>query len=220
MSNIPLYFDWRQFNFISTNLLTIIIVSILSILILIGTVLYIFQTKLIYLPQFPPGSLSEVWLPSRFGYGPGKLNKQKKKQKQKRIGIETENKLSTKKKCDDYECNDDNDNCDDNDYDDNDCNEDDFKWEELEIKTKDGERLQAYWIKAPSTWNENKNNNDSDDYNNNNNNNNNNLKTELRERHVKSGNENEMENAPFTIIYMQANAGNIVSYISYLNVKN
>ena len=29
--------------------------------------LYFFQTKLIYLPDFPPGSRKEVWRPSRFG---------------------------------------------------------------------------------------------------------------------------------------------------------
>ena len=30
--------------------------------------IYMMQTKLIYVPHFPPGSRKEVWRPSRFGF--------------------------------------------------------------------------------------------------------------------------------------------------------
>jgi len=34
------------------------------------TLLYKFQTRLIYLPQFPPGARTEIWRPSQFGFHP------------------------------------------------------------------------------------------------------------------------------------------------------
>lgn len=193
MSHVPFYFDWRQIRFPPLNLFTIVIISLLSILALIGTLLFIFQNKLIYLPQFPPGSLSEVWLPSRFGYGPGKPNR---KLKAKSEDNNKTSKLSLSKKFDDHPC-------DEDDYDCNSSklNEDDdvFKWEELELITKDNVKLQAFWIKAPSTWKsesekEKEKEKESSSSN------------SLRERLVVD----DIDKAPFTIIYMQANAGNIV----------
>lgn len=112
-----------------------------------AVLLYSFQSKLVYLPQMPPGSKEEVWLPSKFGYGPGKTE------------------------------------------------EDDgsAKWEEIEIVTKDKVKLQAYWIKAPSTWG-----NGTEDLN---------TESTVRSRF----NHTITTETPFTILFMQANAGNIVT---------
>lgn len=111
-----------------------------GIFVLLAVLLYIFQSKLIYLPQMPPGSREEVWKPSRFGYGPARSMQQEK--------------------------------------------ETSGTWEEVEIITKDGKKLHAFWIDAPSIWNKNDNANTS---------------------------ENTSDSSPFTIIYFQANAGNIVN---------
>lgn len=46
--------------------LTLVVFIVIGLLV----ALYIFQTRLIYLPQFPPGSRSEVWKPSKFGFSP------------------------------------------------------------------------------------------------------------------------------------------------------
>lgn len=32
--------------------------------------LYFLQTRLIYIPQYPPGSREDVWTPDKFGFGP------------------------------------------------------------------------------------------------------------------------------------------------------
>ena len=117
------------------------------------------------MPQLPPGSREEVWLPSRFGYGPGRTIKR--------------NLRSSK------------------DHDSDDENDDsiDHKWEEVEILTKDKVKLQAYWIKAPSKWNQ---------------------KNEKEQSEVERNIFNlkkEKESDPYTVLYMQANAGNIVSLL-------
>ena len=64
--------------------------------------------------------------------------------------------------------------------DDDEEEKDDYKWEEVEINSPDGTKLHAYWIKAPSKWTDNS--------------------------HSES---RDPSTPPFTIIYMQANAGNI-----------
>lgn len=115
------------------------------------------------MPQLPPGSHEQVWLPSRFGYGPGRTIKR--------------NLRSSK------------------DHDSDDENDDsiDYKWEEVEIVTKDKVKLQAYWIKAPSKWNHQK---------------------EQSETEKNTLNLNkEKASDPYTVLYMQANAGNIVSLL-------
>ncbi len=62
----------------------------------------------------------------------------------------------------------------------------DWKWENVELKTPDGKKLACYWIRASAA-----------------------QKELIRERNVSS-------NVPFTIIYLQANAGNIVSIKQYM----
>ena len=65
-----------------------------------------------------------------------------------------------------------------------------FAWEELDLVTPDNVKLQAYWIKAPSK-----------------------LEGEasIRQRITEKASD-----VPFTILYMQANAGNIVSTIAHM----
>ena len=118
-------------------------------LLLLAILLYSFQSKLIYMPHFPPGSREQVWLPSRFGYGPGRRSFTKKE----------------------------------HDSDDETVTDDDHKWEEVVIETADKVNLQAYWIKAPSKWS-----------------------ADSEANRLKS----KDSEYPYTVIYMQANAGNIV----------
>lgn len=129
------------------NTINLILLFFSGLTILLGILLYTFQSRLIYLPQLPPGSKEEVWLPSRFGYGPGKR---------------------------------------DGDGDDKDDEDNLATWEELSLKTSDGEILQAYWIKSPSSQ----------------------CDSSVRARTLDS----KEESVPFTILYMQANAGNIVNF--------
>ena len=126
------------FPFLSSFLSYALIVFSIFILIL-AVLLYSFQTRLIYIPQLPPGSNDEVWQPSRFGWGRAR-------------------------EVDEPESG-------------------DWKWENVELKTADGKKLACYWIRASSTKE----------------------MGSTRERNVSS-------NVPFTVIYLQANAGNIVSY--------
>lgn len=144
----------NSFKLSPTHPLSIFLISISLILFFLAALLFIFQSKLVYLPQMPPGSREEVWLPSKFGYGPGKT-------------LEGDSEDSD---CVDSE------NC---------------KWEEVEIVTVDKVKLQAFWIKAPSTWTTKRTGDD--------------------DSHVKSRfTRNQSSQIPFTILYMQANAGNIV----------
>jgi hypothetical protein len=122
---------------------------------LLAVFLYAFQSKLIYMPQLPPGSRQQVWLPSRFGYGPGRTIKR-----------------NIKKTIKDHDSDDESGSAEADDM----C-----KWEEVEIITKDKVKLQAFWIKAPSKWN----------------------------KEVEGQRLNESSD-PYTVLYMQANAGNIV----------
>lgn len=150
---------------LSSSPITLVLYFVSFLFLLLGVFLYAFQSKLIYMPQLPPGSREEVWLPSRFGYGPGRNIKR--------------NLRSSK------------------DHDSDDENDDsiDHKWEEVEIVTKDKVKLQAYWIKAPSKWNQ---------------------KNEKEQSEVERNIFNlkkEKESDPYTVLYMQANAGNIVSLL-------
>ena len=131
----------------------------------LGSLIYIFQSRLIYLPQLPPGSRQEVWLPSRFGYGPGKR-------------AITNNDEENHKKDDDC------------------CTDDQCTWEELIIDTPDGEKLQAYWIVAPSKWSQKAETE---------------TENEITKRKGKLIDDSSSSGEPYTILYMQANAGNIVS---------
>lgn len=146
MANISAMFN------ISTSSNPVISLALLSfsiLFLLIAVLLYAFQSKLIYMPQLPPGSREQVWLPSEFGYGPGRTLKKNPK---------------------DHDSDDERDERDSED-----------KWEEVQIVTRDKVKLQAYWIKAPSKW-------------------------------TKQSTETE----PYTILYMQANAGNIVPIKMFL----
>ncbi len=144
----------------NSSTINLILILFAGLTLLLGVLLYCLQSRLIYLPQLPPGSKEEVWLPSRFGYGPpGKLT-------------ETEGKEAN--------------------------------WEELVIETSDGVKLQAYWIKAPSQWNcantvDTANIADTADT----------RDSSVRARRVEK--ESKDEPVPFTVLYMQANAGNIVN---------
>ncbi len=108
-------------------------------ILILAVLIYYFQTRLIYIPQLPPGSNDEVWQPSRFGWG------------RPREADETE--------------------------------AGDWMWENVELNTPDGKKLACYWIRASKLQKES---------------------SILHERNVSS-------NVPFTIIYLQANAGNIVN---------
>lgn len=57
-------FSWLVSSKLSDYALTSMTVGVLAIL---GG-LYVLQTKLIYVPDFPPGSRKDVWRPSRFGF--------------------------------------------------------------------------------------------------------------------------------------------------------
>lgn len=127
----------KTINSLSTNsstLNSLLLISLCCLLIL-ALLLYTFQSRLIYLPQLPPGSRQEVWGPERFGYQEGQA-------------------------------------------------------EELVIETPDGEKLQAFWIEAPSKWNKSSS------------------VEGIRARHHQNQSTSE---TPFTVLYMQANAGNIVT---------
>ena len=130
--------------------------------------LYIFQAKLIYIPQLPPGSQSEVWLPSRFGYGPGIIKFVRKKCSGGHGQCSHEHKD------------------DDKDTD----NVNNVAWEELELITPDNVKLQAYWLKAPSKLKDSQ--------------------QDCEDSSVKRRMTSDPSNVPYTILYMQANAGNIV----------
>lgn len=67
--------------------ITIVLIMISTLLI----ALYLLQSRLIYIPQFPPGSRTVVWKPDRFGFK---------------------------------------------------------RWKEEQISSKDGTKLQVYWIEG------------------------------------------------------------------------
>ena len=140
-------------------------VSLLSLILAI--LLYFFQGKLIYIPQLPPGSRAEVWLPSRFGYGPGLI------------------KFSRKKCCDHKHKDDD---IHEHKFEEATDTTGNFAWEELELVTPDKVKLQAYWLKAPSKFKDNT------------------TSSSVKQRNT----DNPNTAVPYTILYMQANAGNIV----------
>lgn len=150
--------------------INLVLCFVFFLFLLLGLFIYTFQSKLIYIPQLPPGSREQVWLPSRFGYGPGRTIKR--------------NLRSSK----------DHDSEDDENENDNSI---DYKWEEVEIVTKDKVKLQAYWIKAPSKWNQ---------------------QNEKEQTNISNLNK-EKESDPYTVLYMQANAGNIVSLFCYFKYQ-
>ena len=155
--------------------LSLILLSLSSLLLILAILLYTFQGRLIYLPQFPPGSRREVWLPSQFGYGPGKSIKPRnysKKEKEKEKGRKEHDSDDEGGEGEDGSA-----------LNNSGSDSDDFRWEEVEIVTKDMVKLQAYWIKASSTTR---------------------TKTENDQKST------DLNDEPFTILYMQANAGNIV----------
>lgn len=57
-------FSWLVSSKFSDYALTSVTVGVIAIL----SGLYALQTKLIYVPDFPPGSRKDVWRPSRFGF--------------------------------------------------------------------------------------------------------------------------------------------------------
>lgn len=138
--------------------ITLVLYLVSFLFLILAVLLYVFQSKLIYMPQLPPGSRQQVWLPSRFGYGPGRTIKKtaNKPLKDHDSDDETSELLSV-------------------------AEVEDYKWEEVEIVTRDKVKLQAYWIKAPSKWN------------------------------IEGQRINKESIDPYTVLYMQANAGNIVS---------
>lgn len=166
-------FSITSFLFPSSPINTFL-ASVALLTLFLASLLYVFQGKLIYIPQLPPGSRSEVWLPSRFGYGPGIIKFSRK----------------SKSKCCDHK----HDDHEEEEDDDNDGHEhehelehenadkkDNFSWEELEIITPDKVKLQAYWLKAS-----------------------------FKSHDIKQRISDDSD-VPYTILYMQANAGNIVS---------
>lgn len=56
------------FPIVSSFLAYAVIVLTIFVL-LLAILLYSFQSRLIYIPQLPPGSNDDVWQPSRFGWG-------------------------------------------------------------------------------------------------------------------------------------------------------
>lgn len=56
------------FPLVSSFLAYSVIVLTIFVL-LLAILLYSFQSRLIYIPQLPPGSNDDVWQPSRFGWG-------------------------------------------------------------------------------------------------------------------------------------------------------
>lgn len=124
-----------------SSLISYALIVFAIIFMILAILLYSFQSRLIYIPQLPPGSNDEVWQPSRFGWG------------RPREADEPESG--------------------------------DWKWENVELATPDGKKLACYWIRAASSANP--------------------KNGAVRERSVPPSTE------PFTIIYLQANAGNIVS---------
>lgn len=141
--------------------ITLVLYLVSFLFLILAIFLYAFQSKLIYMPQLPPGSRQQVWLPSRFGYGPGRTIKRtlNKPIKDHDSDDETAELLTAAE-----------------------VEVEDYKWEEVEIVTRDKVKLQAFWIKAPSKW-----------------------KTEGQRVNKESSD-------PYTVLYMQANAGNIVNH--------
>lgn len=142
---------------VSGSPITLALITASFLFLLLAIFLYTFQSKLIYLPQFPPGSREQVWQPSRFGYGPGLTDQD--------------------------------------------------KWEEVEIVTGDKVKLQAFWIKAPSKWNRNENEGIRNRFNKDNDN----------DTNKDTNKNNDKDNDAFTVLYLQANAGNIVTVKQYIN---
>lgn len=140
----------------------LLITALLALLVAI--LLYVYQGKLIYMPQLPPGSRNEVWLPSKFGYGPGLI------------------KFSRKKCCSEQDDHKDDDAHERNGSEEMAVDTSNFAWEEVELVTPDNEKLQAYWLKAPSTTTD----------------------TDIG---------TDTGSVPFTVLYMPANAGNIVRIV-------
>ena len=95
--------------------------------------------------------------------------------------------------------------CCDHDHKDDDCHDnanstneqqidsDNLAWEEIELITPDNVKLQAYWLKAPSKLN--------------------NEGMTVKRRNI------DDNSVPHTILYMQANAGNIVSLMKTIERK-
>ena len=165
-----------SFSLTLSSPLNTFLLAVTLLVLALAFFLYIFQAKLIYIPQLPPGSQSEVWLPSRFGYGPGIIKFVRKKCS----GGGEHGHCSHEHKITDTETND-----------------SAVAWEELELITPDNVKLQAYWLKAPSKLKDSVNRGDSEE-------------SSIKRR---MASDSDPSNVPYTILYMQANAGNIVIII-------